>query len=418
MNITTILVTIIFLLVIFILPILSSHFRKNKNLIFIYYFVVLLYQIVAFTNAFWFRTIGADMDANSFHVLAVEISNNGVFHLTSDANLYKQIVGFLYWLTQPSLIIGEQLSILSISISMIVLVNIIDLLKLNKFQTPLVFLYAALPSMVALGAITLREPLEILFLISAIYFGLKMRIYPNKKILNFCFLLLFCLCMGLLHKALFLYGVILVGIFLIWNVNKNKSIFIINKYRFLILLITPILLITLFYIAGNSNIAGADLYRMISSLEILDAIERHRTYTPIGRASYGIPFDTSSFIAIIYSSFLIYLNYLFAPFIWQVSTLPDIYAYLESVAHIILVYYSIKLWRLEKGQTHQLLGMMLFLFFILSLMFAFGTTNYGTGMRHKIMTWWMLVLMGGPLFYSDLRLILYKLNITNKYQNV
>ncbi len=403
MNITTILVTILFLLVIFILPILSSHFRKNKNLIFIYYFVVLLYQMVAFTNAFWFRTIGADMDANSFHVLAVEISNTGVFQFYSDANLYKNIVGYLYWLTEPSLIIGEQLSILSISISMIVLVNIIDLLKLNKFQTPIVFVYAAQPTMVMLGALTLREPIEVFLLITAVYFGLKMRIYPNKKILNFCFLLLFCLCMGLFHKALFLYVAILVCVCLIWNINKTQSIFIINKYRLLILVITPLLLITLFYIAGNSNISGAELFRMVASLDIFEAIAKHRTYTPIGRASYVVPFDTSSFITVIYSSFLIYIYYLFTPFIWQISSITDIYAYLESILHMILLYYSIKLWRLEEGQTRQLLGMMLILFFILTLMFAFGTTNYGTGMRHKMMSWWMLALMGGPLLYTRIR---------------
>ena len=98
MNITTILATIVFLLVIFILPILSSHFRKNKNLILIYYFVVLLYQIVAFTNAFWFRTIGADMDAHSFHVMAVEMSNSSVFYVTwFDTKLYINI-RFLFFL--------------------------------------------------------------------------------------------------------------------------------------------------------------------------------------------------------------------------------------------------------------------------------------------------------------------------------
>ena len=403
MNITTILVTIVFLLVIFILPILSSHFRKNKNLIFIYYFVVLLYQIVAFTNAFWFRTIGADMDANSFHVMAVEISNSGVFQFHSDANLYKNILGLLYWLTQPSHIIGEQLSILSISISMIVLVNIIDLLKLNKFQTPIVFIYAAQPTMLTLGALTLREPIQIFLLITSVYFGLKMKISPDKKLINFFFMILFAVFAGLFHKALFLYCSVLIFIFLIWDINKSNNVFIIKKSRMVILFITPILLAVLFYFAGNSDVSGSELFRLVTSFEILDAISRHRGATPIGRASYGLTLDTSSFISVFYSSLLIYLNYLFTPFIWQVFTVIDLYAFLEALAHMILIYYSIKLWILEKGQTHRLLGMMLILFFILTLMWAFGTTNYGTGMRHKMTSWWMLALMGGPLLYTRIR---------------
>ena len=165
MNITTIFITMILISVMLILPILSSHFRKNNNLLIVYYFVILLYQVVAFTNAYWFRTIGADMDANSFHVLASDISNSGIFHFHSDANLYKNLLGFLYWITSPSLIIGEQVSILSISISIIILVSITDLLKLNKFQTPIIFTYAALPTMFTLGALTLREPIQIFLLI-------------------------------------------------------------------------------------------------------------------------------------------------------------------------------------------------------------------------------------------------------------
>ena len=92
------------------------------------------------------------------------------------------------------------------------------------------------------------------------------------------------------------------------------------------------------------------------SLEILEAISEHRMATPIGRASYGVPFDISSFISILYSSFLIYIHYLFSPFIWQVSSLTDIYAFLESILHFILIYYSIKYWRLSKGLTHSLLS--------------------------------------------------------------
>ena len=413
MTITSIFVTAIFIIVITILPFVSSHFRKNKNLIKIYWLIMVLYQIIAFTNAFLFRTTGADMDAHSFHVLATEISNSGVFLFDSDANLYKNILGLLYWLTGPLHILGEQLSILSISISIIVFVKIIDLLKLNRYQTPLVFIYAALPTMFMLGSITLREPIQVFLLITAVYFGLKMKIYSNNKIINFFFMLLFSVMMGLLHKALFLYSVVLIGVFLFWDINKINKKIRITKYRLIGFITTPIILYLFFQMSINSNASGAELFGMISSFDILDAIVKHRSVTPIGRASYGIPLDTSSFITVIYSSFLIYFNYLFTPFIWQISSLSDIYAYLESILHMILIYYSIKLWKLEKGQMHQILGMLLILFFIMTLMWAFGTTNYGTGMRHKMLSWWMLALMGGPLFYQSIshqiRLFKYRL---------
>lgn len=403
MTIVTISVLIIFFSIIFTMPLMSSHFRNDKNLIQIYWAIILLYQIVAFTNAYWFRTIGADMDADSFHVLAAEMSKGVIFEFTTDAALYMNILAWFYSLTSPSLILGEQISILTIGISIIFLVKIIDLLNLNKYKNPIVFLYAALPTMIMLGAITLREPIEVFLLITAVYFGLKMRICSNNKILNFCFLVLFCYLMGLFARGLFLFGAIMIGVFLIWNIHKTQSIFIINKYRLLVLIVTPSILILIFFLAMNSNISGNELFSLVVSLDILEAIANHRTYTPIGRASYDILLDTSSLIAFIYSSFLIYVNYLVAPFIWQVSSLTDVYAFLEGLLHVILLYYSIKLWRLEKGMVRQALGMLLILFFILSLFYAYGTTNYGTGMRHKMLTWWMLALMGGPIFYQRLR---------------
>jgi len=404
MTIVTIPVLIIFLSLIFIMPVMSSHFRNDKNLIQIYWVVILLYQIVAFTNAYWFRTIGADMDAHSFHQIGVELSKGSVFVFSSDASLYMSILGWIYSFTSPSLIIGEQLSILLIGLSIIFFVKVLDLLNLNKYQNPTVFLFAALPTMVMLGSITLREPYEIFLLITAVYFGLKMRIYPNKKILNFCFLLLFCFLMGLFAKVLFLFGAIMITVFLIWNVNKTQSVFIINKYRLLILATTPLFVALLFYLAINSDgVSGTELFHLVLSLDLFEAMANHRTYTPIGRASYGILLDTSSLIAFIYSSFLIYVHYLSAPFIWQVSSWIDLYAFLEGLLHVILLYYSIKLWRLEKGVVRQALGMMLMLFFILSLIYAYGSTNYGTGIRHKMLTWWMLALMGGPLFYQRIR---------------
>jgi len=404
MTITTIPTLIIFLSLIFIMPVMSSHFRNDKSLIQIYWVVILLYQIVAFTNAYWFRTIGADMDAHSFHQIGIELSKGVGFVFSTDASLYMSILGWIYSWTSPSLIIGEQFSILLIGLSIIFFVKILDLLNLNKYQNPTVFLFAALPTMVLLGPLTLREPLEVFLLITVVYFGLKMRIYPNKKILNFCFLLLFCFLMGLFAKVLFLFSVIMITLLLIWNVNKTQSVFIINKYRLLILATTPLFVALLFYLAINSdNISGTELFHLVLSLDLFEAMANHRTYTPIGRASYGLLLDTSSLIAFIYSSFLIYVHYLSSPFIWQVSSWIDLYASLEGLLHVILLYYSIKLWRLEKGVVRQALGIMLVLFFILSLIYAYGSTNYGTAIRHKMLTWWMLALMGGPLFYQRIR---------------
>jgi hypothetical protein len=403
MNFNIILITIIFISAIYMLPLLSLHFRNDKNLTITYYFIITLYQIIAFTNAFWFRTIGADMDANSFHVIAVEISKDGEFLFYSGASLYKNILGLLYWLTEPSLIIGEQFSILIISISIIFFVKIIDLYKLNLYQIPLVICYAGLPTMIMLGAITLREPLEICLLIIAVYFSLKVMLYTKGKVINFALMTLFCLAATLFHRALFVYVPFLIFLTFVCDFNKTSSIFVMSKRRALLALFIPIILFIMFYFFSNFNINGSEIFRMNSLTDLMEAIKRHRLATPIGRASYEISFNYSSYIDIIYSFLIIYLNYLFAPFVWQVSSITDLYAFLEATIYIILLYYSIKLWISTNGQLHKMIGVMLVLFLIMSLIWALGTTNYGTGMRHKLLSWWMLVLTGTPLLYERLK---------------
>ena len=403
MSFNIILITIIFISAIYMLPLLSLHFRNDKNLIITYYFIITLYQIIAFTNAFWFRTIGADMDANSFHVLAIEISKGGEFVFHSGASLYKHILGLLYWLTEPSLIIGEQFSILLISISIIFFVKIIDLFKLNLYQIPLVICYAGLPTMIILGAITLREPLEICLLIIAVYFSFKVMLYTKGKAINFALMTLFCLAMALLHRALFVFVPFLIFLTFVCDFNKTSSIFVMSKRRALQALFIPIIFFIMLYFFSNFNINGSEIFRMNSLTDLMESIQRHRLATPIGRASYEISFNYSSYIDIIYSFLIIYLNYLFAPFVWQVSSITDLYAFLEATIYIILIYYSIKLWISTTGQLQKMIGVMLALFLVMSLIWSVGTTNYGTGMRHKLLSWWMLVLTGTPLLYERLK---------------
>ena len=405
--------TLIFIVSIYLMPFCVSLFRQNKNLIIVYFLIISIYQIVAFINAFWFRTIGADMDANSFHVIGVNISEAGIFVFHSDASLYKNILGFLYWITEPSHIIGEQLSILSISISIIFFVKILDILELNYYHASMVALYAGLPTMFMLGAITLREPLQLSLLIVSVYFGLKMRVSSENKLINFIFLLLFSFASGLFHKGIFVFAIILIFLFLVWDVSDIRDIkrkYTINKYRLLTLALTPFLIFVFFYLASNSDITGAEIYRKLLNLDFLESIANHRTYTPIGRASYNITFDYSSFLMLLYSSFLIYINYLFSPFPWQISSIPDFYAMSEALLHLILIYYSIKLLIRKSAQKHKLLVLMLIFFFFITLIYSFGTTNYGTGVRHKMLSWWLIVLTGGPLLFESLSIFIKKVN--------
>ena len=130
----------------------------------------------------------------------------------------------------------------------------------------------------------------------------------------------------------------------------------------------------------------------------LDVVSRFRANSIIdsGRTTYGVYLDVTSSYMLVYSGLKLYIYYLFAPFPWNIGSLTDLYASAESIMRMILIYFSVKQWRKAYGSQRRLLGLMLILYFSMTFMWALGTTNYGTAMRHHMLSWWIIVIVGVP----------------------
>jgi hypothetical protein len=85
----------------------------------------------------------------------------------------------------------------------------------------------------------------------------------------------------------------------------------------------------------------------------------------------------------------------------------DAYTAMKSILCFTLIYFSVKHWRKAYGVERRLLGVMLVLFFSMSFMWAMGTTNYGTAIRHHMLSWWILVIAGSPLPIEALSSVLF-----------
>ncbi|SVE61276.1 uncharacterized protein METZ01_LOCUS514130, partial [marine metagenome] len=140
----------------------------------------------------------------------------------------------------------------------------------------------------------------------------------------------------------------------------------------------------------------------------LDVVARFRANSILdsGRTTYGVYLDLSSTYMMVYSTLKMYVYYLFAPFPWQVDSLTGLYAGTESIMRMILIYFSVKQWRKAYGSQRQLLSLMLTLYFSMTFMWALGTTNYGTALRHHMLSWWIIVIVGLPPLMARLGIIL------------
>ena len=158
------------------------------------------------------------------------------------------------------------------------------------------------------------------------------------------------------------------------------------------------------YLVNAQIVGGLRGLTVLVNGELLEATARFRELSQMTmtRATYGVALDLSSPFTTIYTSSKLYVHYLFAPFPWQVKNALDAYAAMESILRMILICFSVKHWRKAYGVKRRLLGLLLVLFFSMTFMWAMGTTNYGTAIRHHMLSWWILVVAGLPLLMESL----------------
>ena len=398
---------LVLLLVMFLLPVFVREFRNSARLTLAYWFVIFLHQGVAFVNEFFFTTLGAGMDAVYFHKGATKVSESLNWSLCCDryGNIYgffENLLGTVYWALGSSSLLGSQLSILMFALSCIVLVKIMGLLELPHYKVSTLFVFGSLPSMVFFGSVPLRESYELLFFMLITYFGLRMLSEKNIRVYGI-FMVASAWVMGQFHSGLMIIGMLISALFFVWNPYPTSSLLSMKTRHLKIFFVTLVSLIGVIFL---TRVQHVDL-GVLSSVVNLDiwgsAIEyQHRTGTSPGRSTYIIPLDFSSFFTTVHTSFVLYLHYLFGPFPWQSSNIMDVGGSMESMSRMVLLYFSVKHWYYAYGVQRRLLMLMLILFFSMSFMWALGTTNYGTGSRHNMLSWWILAITGVPLLMKML----------------
>ena len=223
----------------------------------------------------------------------------------------------------------------------------------------------------------------------------------------FIALILSALGMGWFHKALIIYAVFLVLIFVLWSLTPVTRLRNIKKLRLAAFVIIPFLLVGMVVVSRLELPEFSNLSYLLNQ-NWLDVVSTFRTNSMkiFGRTTYDVYLDLTSSYMMVYSSLKLYVYYLFAPFPWQVDSLTGLYAGTESIMRMILIYFSVKQWRKAYGSQRWLLSLMLTLYFSMTFMWALGTTNYGIAMRHHMLSWWIIVIVGLPPLMARLGIIL------------
>ncbi len=239
----------------------------------------------------------------------------------------------------------------------------------------------------------------------AVYFGIKMHLQGGVN-RYFVFMTLSAFVMGLFHKGLIVYMFFLVGILMFFSLKPSTGLFKVKKMRLIFCLIMPFTIVAL-VISSQLSISGLGALSSFINFEGAEFAANYRAHSVEARATYGVELNLSSLFSFFKSSVVLYVYYLFSPFPWQIRNAMDLYAVFESLMRFVLLYYSVKQWLSAKGDQRQLQGLMIILFLSMSFLWALGTTNYGTAIRHHMLTWWILVVLGVPSFMDALKHIFF-----------
>ena len=377
--------------------------KKDKKITLAVGFVLLLHHFISIINTYFYTFKGAETDAANFHRDAIVWATDGKWLFSVGANFYEQLLGIFYRIFGPSQLFGEELSILAFLLSCFVLIKIIELLNISKYTVLLLLIYGLLPTNLIFCSKILREPYQILFFMLSVYWGLRFHLRPAKGIMIFC--VFSALIMGFFHKALILYTLFLVPVLFLFFPQQisgspsNRRRF--SKWRLITVGLVLVLIIGIFIIGVLSNIKGLGAMESFLSGKGLKYAAEYRTKLMFedasnARANYGIMLDTSSLVSLIKTTSLAFLYYLFAPFPWQVTNWLDIYGLTESLMRFVLIVISIISWYRTDGVQRRIWGLLLVIYFSMTFLWAMGTVNYGTSIRHHILTNWIIIILGGP----------------------
>jgi hypothetical protein len=389
---------LIFLTIFFV-----KDFRENKKLFWTLFFIILAHNVISIINVYFYLLFG--WDAAGFHQHAWQnAALTGGIKFALFAKFYIYILSVFYKIC-ASKFFGQEISVLFFTMSCVIFIKFQKLIGIKKHRAFSLLLFGLAPAYLFWGSVTLREPLELFFIMLAVYSGIHFRLVDSKKILYFCMMIFSSLIFGAFHWALPLFIPLLILILLFWPLNGIKKEWLLSVFVLLLIIFVGIYLLFVY-----ADLLPMDLHELVKAALCGDlvrvALHRIQVFqrangSGVARTAYLIVLDFTSFISIIKSMFMLVSHYLFGPFPWAIRSLVELllmfYAWVR-MAFLIGFIIAIKLTQRAK---RQVLILMLIVYLTLAVLYALGTANYGTALRHQMLTDWILFLFGSPvtIFY-------------------
>jgi hypothetical protein len=398
---------ILIIMFIYGIVISNKYFNSNKRIVFTIFVITSIKLLISITNNYYYIIYGAGDDAARFvqDASKIVLSNSPINLITTGSSGFINFLAFIYKYLGISTFTSQNISILVMVLSMIFLLKVSRILNKEKYNVPILILFAIQPATLIYTSITMREPFQILFFTMTTYYVLVMLKTNKFNILFFIKFLISATILGMLHNGLLVFSLLLILI--------GISSFIptkLGKFRFLLigviaLFLIPLLVATLSVLNISTGASDA-----LISGNITSYIEGYRYGgTDVdSSASYHAVFDTTNTITMFFSGFSVFFNYMLAPFPWQLRGPIDLIAISENAIRIFLIVGAFKAYKSISSTEvayKRMYKYTILLFFTMEYLWALGTINWGTAIRHHLIPFGLIIILGVEWFMKSINKI-------------
>ena len=342
-------------------------------------------------NLYFFALPGGEYDPGKFHNEAVlyknYISGNVASFDYELGWLYSYILGIIYYFFVESILLGSVLSSLSWLLSAIIFRSILIRLRVKKnlINFALLFYTFVFPLSLIYTSFMLREVYILLMFNFLVLFMFKFNT-ENKnffKSLNIYILIFTTVIFFFFHRS----NAVLVAAIL----PMLLGIYLIRKLRirlldFNTLIFLAVIVFLVFYFNIFEKVFNTIWYYQLGHFDPFDPFRAdYYNYKEHSQIEY-------SFLGFIVHVLRNIYNYFLQPTPLNVTNTADVIAFYENIIRLLFI--LICIFKLSKNFENKNLFLLIFLmFFLMELIYAQATVNWGSATRHHVPSMGLLILM-------------------------
>lgn len=300
---------------------------------------------------------------------------------------YPRLIYFVYLIIGRSPLVIVTINGVASILAAIHVYKIIEILtKSSKKASIALSLFLFFPHNIIFSSIILRESLIIFFMTLSL---LKFIAYTkSKKIKTAILSTLYLLLAATLHA-----GMLFLGIGYLLYIIRDKQV--IRRFDRLKKPIVIILIITIFI---GLYFYSDQAFRKIASYDSIDSIvnQVNRTSDNAGGSAYLTSFKVNNLFDMVLFLPIRIIYLMFSPMVWDIRNINDIIAFtLDSVFYIYMIArISKQILKADFKHENNTVFLSLLIGLIASVsVFALGTSNAGTALRHRFKVLPLMMLM-------------------------